>query len=67
MTLFTLCINPLLFAFDKKVGGVRIGKSSTKTSVLAYADDINILLTKQEAIELEREILQEYAELSGRK
>jgi hypothetical protein len=39
MTLFTLCINPLIVALDKKLAGVRMGKSSTKSKVLAYADD----------------------------
>jgi hypothetical protein len=39
LTLFTVCINPLLVALDKKLAGVRIGTSGTRTTVLAYADD----------------------------
>jgi hypothetical protein len=64
MTIFTQCINPLIVALDKKLAGVRIGTTGTKTTVLAYADDIT-MLTKQEEIETVREILQDYVEASG--
>jgi hypothetical protein len=52
MTLFTLYINLLLVALDKKLAGVRISTSGTKTTVLAYADDIMMMLNKQEDIEI---------------
>jgi hypothetical protein len=65
VTLFTLCINPLIVSLDKKLAGVRIGTSGTKTAVLVHADDITIMLTKHEDIEIVREILQEYVEASG--
>jgi hypothetical protein len=60
MTLFTLCINSLLVALDKKLAGVRSGTLGTKTVVLEYADDITTMLISTDEIEIVQEILQEY-------
>jgi len=50
MTLFVLCLNPLLNALEKKPTGVKIGGRGTKTTVIAYADDVTIVVSKTEDI-----------------
>jgi hypothetical protein len=65
MTLFALCINPLLVTLDKKLTGIRIGTRGIKTRVMAYADDITIIKTKPEDIAILQETQHDYAETTG--
>ena len=46
MILFSLCINPLLIKLDSMLQGISVRNNSTKTKVVAYADDVTIFLTK---------------------
>ena len=48
MLLFALCINPLLINLDKKLSGVYIRRNSTKTTAIAYVDDITTVITQPE-------------------
>ena len=50
MTLFALCLNPLLNTLEKKLTGVKIGRRGTKTMVITYADDVTIVVSKPEDI-----------------
>jgi len=45
MTLFALCIDPLLRTTEQKLPGIRIGNRARKTVVFANADDVTIFVT----------------------
>ena len=49
--LFVLCINPLLINLDKKLKCVYIRHNSARTTAIAYADDITIIVTKPEEVD----------------
>jgi hypothetical protein len=60
MALFVLCLNPLLNALEKKLTGVKIGGRGTKTTVIAYADDVTIVVSKSEEILIVHDTLRIY-------
>jgi hypothetical protein len=66
MTLFVICLNPPLNALEKKLTGIKIGRCGTKTSVIAYADDVTTVVSKPEDIPIVREILTTYEEATGK-
>ena len=45
MLLFALCLNPLLRILEQKLPGIRIGRQTHKTAVVAYVDDITPFVT----------------------
>jgi hypothetical protein len=45
VTLFALCIDPLLRTTEQKLPGIRIGNRARKTVVFANADDVTIFVT----------------------
>jgi hypothetical protein len=51
LILFILVLNPLLVRLDRNLVGVRINQTQQKTSVIAYADDVTIILTDPSGIE----------------
>jgi hypothetical protein len=65
MLLFSLCIKPLLINIEKKLNGIHIRLRSTKTTAIAYADDITIIVTRAEEIDTIQEILQDYENATG--
>jgi hypothetical protein len=67
MTLFVICLNPLPSALEKKLTGIKIGRRGTKTTVIAYADDVTIVVSQAEDIPIVREILTTYEEATGAK
>jgi hypothetical protein len=64
MLLFVLCINPLLINLDKKLNGLYIRHNSTKTTAISYADDITIIVTQPEEIDIIKEI-HDYMQATG--
>jgi hypothetical protein len=50
MALFALSSDPPLKTIEKKLPGIRIVRHTATSTVLAYADDVNILLTSQHDI-----------------
>jgi hypothetical protein len=50
MTLYALCVHPLLRTLEDQLTGINIGKRGQRISVLAYADDITVFLTHREDI-----------------
>jgi hypothetical protein len=50
MSLFVLRLNPLLNALEKKPMGVNIGGRGKKTTVIAYAENVTIVVSKPEDI-----------------
>jgi len=65
MLLFALCINHLLITLDKKLNGIYIGHNSTKTTAVAYAGDITIIVTQPEEIDTIKGTLQDYMHDTG--
>jgi hypothetical protein len=58
MALFALCINPLIQCLEENLQGVRFNRGPRKVAVVAYSDDITILVTASEDIEWLKEIVQ---------
>jgi hypothetical protein len=50
MSLYILCPNPLLSALEKKLAGIKFGPRGTRTSIISYADDVTLIVTKPEEI-----------------
>jgi len=46
MILFAMCLNPLLHTLGYSLHGLWIGRHRTRTSVVAYADDVTIFITE---------------------
>jgi hypothetical protein len=60
MTLFALCMNSLIQCLEENLQGVRFNRGQQKVTVVAYADDITILVTASEDIERLKEVIQCY-------
>jgi len=67
MTLFVLCLNPLLSALEKKLTDVKIGGRGTKTTVIAYEDYVTIVVSKPEDIPIVHDTLRKYERANGAK
>jgi hypothetical protein len=65
MALFALCLDPLLHSIEQKLPGFRIGRLQTRTTVLAYADDVTIFLTSPEDVTVLPTILDAYTAATG--
>jgi len=63
--LFVLCINPLLINLDKKLKCVYIRHNSARTTAIAYADDITIIVTKPEEVDTIKDTLHDYMQATG--
>ena len=50
MILFVLCLNPLLNYLDQHLQGLRAHGTQRKTTVIAYADYVSILVISQEDV-----------------
>jgi hypothetical protein len=50
MILFAVCLDPLLPYLDGRLQGLRVHRSQTKSTVVAYADDIYIMVTSPEDV-----------------
>jgi exonuclease III len=65
MLLFALCINPLLCYLDDHLTGIRVQRSQRKTTVVAYADDVTILVASQADVATIREAINCYEKATG--
>ena len=63
--LFALCLNPLLRTIEENFTGIQIGRRRSKTTVIAYADDVTIFVTSQADITKIQEALLCYEAASG--
>jgi hypothetical protein len=72
MLLFALVLNPLICLSERQLTGIRNGLRITKTAVVAYADDVTILVTAPVDIQIIGDLLLTYkratdARLNNRK
>jgi hypothetical protein len=65
MLLFALCINPLLINLDKTLKGVYSRHNSAKTTAIAYADDITIIVTQPGKVDTIKDTLHHYMQATG--
>jgi len=66
MQLFTLCLNPLLQTLERGLTAIQIGRRH-KTAVIAYADDVTIILTTPGDVRRLQETLHTYEAATGAK
>jgi hypothetical protein len=62
--LYAIALNPLLCMIDTKLAGIQI-QQGAKTTILAYADDVTILLTAADEIQAIHTAIQCYQKASG--
>ena len=67
MLLYAICLNPLLCTLDKQLTGLGIGRRGDRTSIIAYANDVTILITSPSDIQKIQDALQTYEEATGAK
>ena len=67
MQLFAICMGPLLCALESNLMGIRFGRNSHKSAVIAYADDVTLVLTSSTEIPKLQAILDEYGKACGAK
>jgi len=67
MQLFALCLYPLLRALENTLTGICFGPNNIKTVVIAYADDVRLLVTSPSEIPNIRTIMEQYGAASGAK
>jgi hypothetical protein len=67
MTLFALCLNPLLYHLEKRLYGISASGRQKKTTVIAYADDVSIPITSKVEVKIIREAIKCYEEATGAK
>ena len=65
MQFYALCPDPLLITLESILAGSRIGRRQVKTTVLAYADDVMILVTAPSDIPKLQSAIQRYEAASG--
>jgi hypothetical protein len=65
MHLYALCLNPLLHMIEKELRGISIDPRKPRTAIMAYADDVTIMLTSQEEIKIVQDSIKSYQNASG--
>jgi len=65
MALYALCVHPLLRTLEDRLMGISIGTRGQKISVVAYADDVTIFITRREEIEIVNAAIRTYERASG--
>jgi uncharacterized integral membrane protein len=64
---FAICIDPLLRALESTLMGMSIGRNGHKSAVIAYADDVRLLLTSPSEIPKLQAIFDQYGKASSAK
>ena len=65
MCLYTLCLHPLILRLEASLPSLKIGRHPLATTVVAYADDVTLLVKDPEGLETIKEALQLYERASG--
>ena len=67
MLMFMMCLNPLLCIIGENVAAAHSGPHNKRTAVIAYADDVTIILRSPRDIPIVQEALGCYEDPSGAK
>jgi len=65
MALYALWVHPFLRLLGLKLPGIRIGRHTRPTSVVAYADDVKIFVTSAADVAIIGEAIRLYERASG--
>jgi len=65
MILFVLCLNTSLYYLDELLQGLRLHGTQPKTTVIAYPEDVSILVTSQEDVRTDRDVIACYEKATG--
>ena len=65
MTLFMICIDPLLRRLEERLKGISLNRGTGRIAVIAYADDVTVILTDPAEIHVVDRVIQEYEQASG--
>jgi hypothetical protein len=65
MLLFTLCLDPLLRKLDENLNDHRTARSTRRSAVVAYADDITVILRSQRDIRVVQAAVHLYEAATG--
>jgi len=65
MQLYALCLDPLLKELETIMTGCRIGRTQVTNTVIAYADDVTLLVKDPQDIPKIKEAIQKYETASG--
>jgi hypothetical protein len=65
MQLYAICLDPLLNALEAIMTGSRIGRYHVKNTVIAYADDVTLLVSDPQDIPKIQAVIQTYETASG--
>jgi hypothetical protein len=61
------CLNPLLCRIDENLAAADLGPHNKRTAVIAYVDDVTIILRSPTEIRIVQEALRCYEDASGAK
>jgi hypothetical protein len=64
MLLFTLCLNTLIRMIDDNIPGVQTGNHSKRAAVIAYADNVTVILRSPAEVPIVQEALRCYGAAS---
>lgn len=65
MMLLAVCLKPLIHRLEEQPNGIRVHPQQGKTALVAYADDVSILVDAPEEITAIREAIQCYGKATG--
>jgi len=65
MQLFAICLDPLLTNLENVMTNVHIGRRTVTNTVLAYVDDVTLLVTSPQDIPRIKTAVEQYAATSG--
>jgi len=65
MVLYALCLHPLLRTLKDRLHGIHIGGTRRISSVLAYADDVTLLVTQPENLDTILQKIHTYENATG--
>jgi hypothetical protein len=63
LALYTLCLHPFLLDLERRLPGVCIDRNSKPISVVAYAEDVTIILTTASDISTLEEAIRQFEEI----
>jgi retron-type reverse transcriptase len=65
MTLYVLCLQPLLNILERRISGIRIAQGTRPVSVVAYADEITVFLTSAVDLPVVEDTIRMFERASG--